>query len=328
MRNINPLEANEEQREVDALMGTATKHYMRRKVWLPTVARRKEQVGRPVNYFTLTTADLLDVKLLERAGLIERNERGYPGVGFCERNHKIYADIIRKLRWCQWDYKGTFEEMALKHPHFESDFGFDVINLDFTWVPFPGQRSPLRGTWGAIQRMLEVQWGRGMSFDLFLTFRGTRKGTNDEAIERVARLLCQNLESGRGVEEFRSRIGHVDPMRLLGDDYVTFLCMGLPKLLVGDALDRGFDVSRADAYWYPRGKEAKAYYIVKFVLGLEVPAVRRRTFAVPPQVVAGYDAAVSQVFSNAVVDVAEVVEADPLLRSRLEEELKELKCLG
>lgn len=83
---------------------------------------------RPLKYFTLTTPALYDVRILERSGLIERTERGYPGVGFCELNDKDYAEISRRLRRCSWSYKGYFEEMVSNHPDFETSFGFDVVN--------------------------------------------------------------------------------------------------------------------------------------------------------------------------------------------------------
>ena len=294
---------------------------------MPSAKKRQTLLGRPINYFTLTTADLLDVRLMERAGIVERTQRGYPGVGFCERDDKTYSDIARKLRSCRIAHKGTFEDMALEDPHFEESFEFDVINLDFTWVPFPERESPLEGTWGAIKRVLEVQWQKETGFDLFLTFRGSRTGTSNDAITKIAELLRWNLESGLGVEAFRRRIGHLDPMQLLSDDYVTFLCMGLPKLLIGDALDLGFRVSGAEAYWYPRAGNKGTYYIVKFVMNLEVPASGGGGFAVPPQVVASYEEAVTQVFSNDVIDVGELMEDDPVLQGCLERDMEDLKQL-
>ena len=327
MREFNRVAVSEKQRDVDTLMATATKHYVRRNVWLPIATKRQQQLNRPIDYFTLTTADLFDVKLLERAGLIEKTERGYPGVGFCELNDKTYDDIIRKLRWCRWSHKGYFEQMVKGHPKFETEFEFDVINLDFILVPFPGEDSPLEGTWGAIQEMLRVQWKKRRSFDLFLTFRGSRKGTNAQALNSLAGLLCQNLQTGRGVDQFEDRVGHLDPVRLLEENYRTFLCMGLPKLLIGDALKMGFQVSRSDVYSYPRHGSSEVYDIVKFVFGLEVPGSPQRNFAELPEVVANYDAAVTDIFTKSVVDVSEIVESDPELCSCLEEDLGTLQSL-
>ena len=85
---------------------------------------------------------------------------------------RSFDEISRRLQRCSWSYKGYFEKMVSEHPNFEEEFGFDVINLDFILVPFPGQESPLEGTWGAIQRLLQVQWAKKMGFDLFVTFPG------------------------------------------------------------------------------------------------------------------------------------------------------------
>lgn len=324
MNAMDRLAINEKQRDVDVLMETATKHYMRREVWLPIATERRQQVIRPIRYFTLTTAALYDVKLLEQAGLIERTARGYPGVGFCEKDDKTYSDIVRSLRWCGLSHKGTFEDMVMQDPKLGTEFSYDVVNLDFTWVPFPDKESPLDGTWGAIKSLLQVQRENGASFDLFLTFRGSREGTNEEAITQVAELLENNLKDGRGVDEFEDQVGHLDPFRLLQDDYVRFLCLGLPKLLIGEALDLGFEISRSNVFKYPRDGGHGRYEIVKFAFGLEVPDPTSRRFAQPPHSVRSYDEWVPQIFNETVVDIAGVLEAAPGLQQDLEEDLASL----
>lgn len=310
------------RQDIELLMATAIKHYVRRHVWLPIAQDRSQKVGRPLKYFTLTTPALYDVRVLERSGLVERTERGYPGVGFCEFNDKDYTEISRKLRRCSWSYKGYFEEMVSHHPDFETRFGFDVINLDFILVPFPGQESPLDGTWGAIQQLLRVQRSKRISFDLFMTFRGSRDETNEEAIAQVAQLLRTNLEDGRGVQEFENQVGRLDPFRLLQDDYSRFLCMGLPKLLVGDALDLGFEISKAKVFKYPREGDRGPYEIVKFAFGLEVPNPSQRRFAQPPHSIRNYDEWVPQIFNEVVVDIADILEADPNLQENLQKDLE------
>ena len=325
METIDRLALNTKRLDIDPLMATVTKHYVRTKIWLPIAAARKRKVDRMIDYFTLTTADLFDIKLLARAGVISKTERGYPGVGFCEFHDKTYDDIIRELRWCRWSHKGVFEEMVRNHPKFDTDFHFDVVNLDFIMVPFPDLESPLAGTWGSIQRMLRVQRNHERSFDLFLTFRGSRSGTNADALEKLANLLRRNLKTGRGVEEFMKRVGHLDPLQLLEENYHAFLCMGLPKLLIGDALELGFHVSRADVYSYPRQGGAEVYDIIKFVFGLEVPRGSGPRFAEAPQMVTRYDEAVPGIFAKAVVDVGHIMDSDSALRSCLCNDLYNLK---
>ena len=66
MNAMDRLAVNEKRRDVDVLMETATKHYMRRDVWLPIAKERGQQLDKPIRYFTLTTLALFDVKLLEQ----------------------------------------------------------------------------------------------------------------------------------------------------------------------------------------------------------------------------------------------------------------------
>ena len=325
MISLDRAALGEKRRDVDRLMATATKHYVRQEVWLPVAAERQKELDRPLRYFTLTTPDLFDVKLLERSKLLEKTGRGYPGLGFCERSDKIYSDIVRSLRWCGFAHKGSFEDMVLRNDEFEMNFKFDVINLDFTWVPFPKKESPLEGTWGAIRKVLEVQRAKKTSFDLFMTFRGSRKGTDEDSIHRLSNLLLENLSAGRGVEQFQSRVGHRDPTRLLSEDYLTFISVGLPKLFVGEALSVGFHLSRMGVYSYSRTAGERTYHIIKFVFGLEIPMAMSRTFAEMPGLVVQYDSAVPQIFEMNIVDIDEILRSDGALTASLEKDLDTLR---
>ena len=323
---INPDRAavDIKRRRIDELMATATKHYVRRQVWLPIAKERKDDVQRPIRYFTLTTPDLLDVRLFEREGLIERSGRGYPGLGFCERSDKRHSDIVRQLRSCLLAYKGTFEEMALQDDILEVDFDFDVVNLDFTWVPFPEKESPLEGTWGAIRKVLEVQWSNRTSFDLFLTFSGSKQGTDDHSVHQVADLLEENLAAGRGLTQFVSRVGHSDARRLLSEDYLTFLSLGLPKMFVGDALEIGFHLTRRQVLRYARVTTNRTYHILKFVFSLEIPSKGHR-FASVPGAVEHYSNVIPQIFESEIVDIDNIVNSNLSLKTALENDLNGLK---
>ena len=324
MTKPNRVDVDTKRRRIDELMTTATKHYVRRQVWLPIAKARKDVLQRPIRYFTLTTPDLLDVRLFEREGLIGRSGRGYPGLGFCERSDKRYSDIIQGLRSCHLAYKGTFEEMALQDNLLEVNFDFDVINLDFTWVPFPENESPLDGTWGAIRRVLEVQWSNETGFDLFLTFNGSKQGTDDNSVDQLADLLEDNLAAGRGVTQFSSRVGHRDAKRLMSEDYLTFLSLGLPKMFVSDALQIGFRLSRRQVYRYSRVTRKRTYHILIFVFSLEIPDMGH-DFAARPGTVIQYDNEVPQIFESAIVDIDNIMDSDPNLKVDLEEDLDGLR---
>ena len=301
-------------------MATGVKGYVRKSVWLPVVKERFNRMKRPIRYFTLTTADLYDVKLFEREGLIEKTERGYPGLGFCEFVDTQHVEINRKLGWCFWSYKGRFEDMVFTTPDFDTQFCFDVINLDFISVPFPHEEAPLDGTWGAIQAVLNAQWKNRTGFDIFLTFRGKSDETSEVALDKVADLLKSNLVAGRGSSEFEQRVGHDSPKRLLSEDYVEFLCLGIPKLLIADALELEFQMTRADAYLYPRDGSKGSYYIVTFAFSFEIPTSPQRGFADPPLMVSSYDEAVPMIFRKQAVDVSKILDSDTDLLEELTED--------
>jgi hypothetical protein len=313
------------RRDIDPLMATAPKHWVRCHVWLEIAKKRCQICNRPIRYFTLTTADLFDVKVLERAGLLEKTSRGYPGLGFCEMDDKTHEDIIRKLRWCDWSYKGLFEEMVFTYPRFESDFNFDVINLDFITVPFPKHEAPMEGTWGAIEKMIDVQWNHSISFDLFLTFRGSKDETDTDALKRVADLIKYNLDTGRGKSEFEAKIGHSDIDRLLKENYKEFLSTGIPKLLINRALTNGYMLTHFEAYSYQRQGHGIPYHIVKFVFSFEIPRSTGRVFGQPPPLVSNYDQAVPMIFSKQMFDISNYLSSESDLVDKLEHDLVSLK---
>ena len=267
----------------------------------------------------------MEVAVLHRAGVIERTPRGYPGLGFCERDDKTYSDIARQIRMCKISHKGSYEEMILEYPDALSGPTFDVINLDFTWVPFPKRQSPIQGTWKAIRKTLEVQATNRTSFDLFLTFRGNRKGTHGQSINQISDLLRKNLSQGRGMDEFKGRIGHLDPNRLLSQDYLTFLAIGLPKLLLTDALNVGFHISRFEVYSYSRSTSGKPYHMIKFVFGLEISDLIGRPLDALPEPIMHYETAIPRIFATDVIDVENALTSDPRLRILLQNDLDALK---
>lgn len=309
---------------IDPLMATAPKHWVRCYVWLKIAEKRYQICNRPIRYFTLTTADLFDVKVLVRANLLEKTSRGYPGLGFCEMDDKRHDDIIRRLRWCKLSYKGLFEDMVFTHPRFEDDFNFDVVNLDFITVPFPEHEAPMAGTWGAIEKMIDVQWNHGTSFDLFLTFRGSKDETDTGALQKVADLVKHNLNMGRGKSEFEAKIGHSDIDRLLEENYKEFLATGIPKLLINRALFNGYMLTRFEAYSYQRQGDAIQYHIVKFAFSFEIPHSTRLMFGQLPPLVNNYDQAVPMIFSKETFDVSDYLSGEGNLVGELEQDLVSL----
>ena len=314
--------ADTKGRDIEVLMETSTKHWVRKEVWLPMARARCERVHRPIRYFTLTTQRLIDVKTLAAAGLLERTPRGFPGLGFCELLEREYAAIRRSLGWCPLSYNGTFEQMVVDYQYFDEMFDFDVINLDFISVPFPAAEAPFDGTWNALKKIIEVQGQHARSFDLFLTFRCVRNETHAGALDELVRLLASNLEVGRGSDQFEQRVGHAEPGRLLEDNYAELLSLGLPKLVVGKALESGYSMSDFRVYTYPRAGGADPYSITKFTFSFEWRTGARR-LGDPPRLVEDYDMAVRQVFGTAAVAL-EARIAETGLGNTLEDEAREL----
>lgn len=309
--------------DVDALMKSASKHWVRRNVWLPVARDRFTRLMRPIRYFTLTTPDMLDILLFEKERLIERTTRGYPGIGFCEWMEIRFSQIIRKLEWCPWRYHGKFEDMVLEYDIFEQHFDFDVVNADFTGVPFPAE-APYERTFEAIERLLQVQAQHGRSFDFFLTFRCKREEMNSKALDQLGQLLKSNLRVGRGSQEFIQRVSHSDPIRLLNEQLWEFLCLGVSKLFIGIAIKHGYSLSRYDAYVYHRVGGQGPYEIIKFIFSLEASKNQQISLINTPVLVHNYDEGVLLAFQHQPKDVDQELKTVTGLVRELQKDVEEL----
>jgi len=73
------------------------KHTARHLLWLPEARSLRTEKNRFLKYFTLPGRWAWDVLFFEQNNIIERGERGYPGVRFCDNNVKSYTDAKRLL---------------------------------------------------------------------------------------------------------------------------------------------------------------------------------------------------------------------------------------
>jgi len=318
---IKRPEIAEKRDEIDRLLRAPNMHYVRKNIWIPAVMARAKRLGGIASYFTLTTADLIDVKILAQAGILEKNERGYPGVGFCEETDAEFARIIRGLSWCGKSYKGTFEQMVFDDD-FADTFEFDSVNLDFVLAPFPGVEAPLASTWEAVRHLLKVQRDHGKDFDLLVTFKCKPADSDEEALDRIADLLKSNLDQHRGEAEFQAAVGHLDPKLLLDQDYVKFLSLGIPKLIIADALELGYFASPVEIYRF--APETNDGDIVKFLFDFEIPDSSSRPVGQDPASFQDYDMAVPALFTVGIGDIDEILASSANLTEEIELDVAQL----
>jgi len=224
------------------------KQYVRHFGWLQVVQnyvekRRNDGVDRPLKYLTLPGPNAPDVGLLWRAGLLVRNDNGFPDVVICDKEH---ADDASKVLGAvggvsrQWFHEAVLQEL-------EPCFPFDVINLDMygpVVTSSPNRDWALR-TLAGIRRAVRLQ--KGQSFLLLLT-----NSTDDEpARTYLEGVLLQNFNEDDFTEAYLERYKTLDliPFR---NNYRAFVSLVLPKAIAKMARDRGYRITEHFVAKYDR----------------------------------------------------------------------------
>jgi len=250
------------------------------------VSDRKRQVG--LKYFTFCASNAIDVFMLAKADLIPASDRsrGFETVYFCERNAAEYEKTISLVG--QNGFLGKFESLVLfeedndtrqfglddnppqhirrklqdkeQHERFVKSFPFDVINLDMNGVFFPPKAGTISPMLEITRRILDWQQARDATdghksreFTLLLTSHVSAADANTDAINQLVQRMSLNRDES---EEFRTayqkRFGEVEPEELAEENFPDFFAAALPKVLVRDALDRGWEPEYRGIFLYER----------------------------------------------------------------------------
>lgn len=271
------------------------KHYVRRFGWLPAASAQFEatrNANRDPRYFTFCASNALDVFLLLREGVLNRDPKTdvVSNTYFCEAKPAEFNRISQLIGAHEQGFLGEFHEMILfeddertrglnlsdlgrrfsreerrrlntkeRHQTFTESIPFDVINLDVYGTFFPpagGVTSPMMRS---IRRLLELQSEAAeesdnfRSFTLFLTAHVEVGKVNDEAFEQLVKMVERNRDTySEFADALNSRFGTTNVTQIADDDFNGFYCLSLPKLTIGEAFDRGWSVEAKFSGLYKR----------------------------------------------------------------------------
>lgn len=242
----------------------------------------------PLKYFTFCAANAIDVFMLARTGLIRPADgaSGFPTVHFCERDPREFERTVSLVG--QNGLMGKFEQIALfkddadtvaftlddnppqrirsklqmkqQHEQLKNAFPFDVINLDMNGVFFPPKKNSVSPMLSVVRQILD--WQKRLDavdehdcdgFTLLLTSHVSAADMNTDAIGQLLKRVKLNLEES---ERFRNayiqRFGNVTPEDLIDGNFAEFFVVALPKVLVRDALERGWQAEYRGVFLYER----------------------------------------------------------------------------
>ena len=251
-----------------------------------------KNANRDPRYFTFCASNALDVFLFLNEGVLKRDPETdvVSNTYFCEARPDEFNRISQLIGAHEQGFLGEFHDIILfeddnrtlgkdinddkqrfsgevrrrlntkeRHQNFKASIPFDVINLDVYGAFFPpagGVTSPMVRS---IRKLLELQsaaaeaYDNFRSFTLFLTAHVEAGKVNDEAFEQLVKMVERNRDTYSGfADALNSRFGTTDVTQIAYDDFSGFYCLGLPKLIVGEAFDRGWSVDPKFSGLYKR----------------------------------------------------------------------------
>lgn len=250
--------------------------------------------GREPKYLTFCAAEAIDIFLFLKEGVLTRdpNTDSVLNTYFCEKDPLVFSEISQKVGPHEQGFFGDFEDMILfeddedtrgldfddihsrysrdlrrrlstkaRHQRFRSAVPFDVMNLDVCGTFFPPRSGVLSPMLQSIRRLLDWQTEsakedtRFDSFTLFLTSHVECGKVNDEAMNDLVTMIETNQATYAGFSQaLERRFGTIDPHIIASNDFVGFYCIALPKVVISEAFQRGWQAQVRFSGLYQRSK--------------------------------------------------------------------------
>lgn len=253
--------------------------------------------GREPKYLTFCAAEAIDVFMFLQEGVLTRDPHTGIVVNtyFCEKEFEEFNRISQLLGAHHQGFLGDFEDMILfedddetrclalsdtsrryprklrkrlslkeSHHRFRGALPFDLINLDVCGTFFPpkgGIQSPMLRS---IKTLLGWQTDhaeydrRFESFTIFLTAHVEGGIENEDAIQELITMIENNSAYAGFSEALQDRFGTIDAAQIAGDCFPDFYCVALPKVIVGEAFERGWIADTRFSGRYRRIRETRA----------------------------------------------------------------------
>ncbi len=255
-------------------------------------AKACKEAKRDFKYFTFCAAEAIDVFLFLREGALKRDAKtgSVENTYFCEKDEQDFNTISQLIGPHEQGFLGDFQDMILfeddtdtegrrysdveqqysgdvrsrlsikeRHLRFRCKLPFDVINLDICGTFFPPKDGVLSPMVKSIRKLLEWQTQfaeEDPNFDSFTVFLTTHVETgkvNKDALQELITVVDTNGETfagfAKGLEE---RFGTTEGKKIAEKDFPSFYSMALPKVVIGEAFQRGWTVTPTFSGQYRR----------------------------------------------------------------------------
>ena len=251
--------------------------------------------GRTPRYFTFCASKAIDVFMFLKEGVLHRDPESDVVVDtyFCEHDNAQFNEISQLIGAHEQGFLGSFQDMILfedddqtrgrrygdeterhpaslrsrlrtkdRHQRFRDAGPFDLINLDICGTFFPpagGVQSPMLRS---IKTLLDWQTefaiadDRFQSFTVFLTAHVESGRVNESALQELVNMIEGNQAAYSGFSDaIDKRFGTSDARQISLEDFTGFYCVGLPKVIVGSAFDKGWRAEATYSGLYRRQRQ-------------------------------------------------------------------------
>ena len=251
------------------------KHFVRVHGWLSAAiektldirSEKRRGKSRFAKYFTFPGEHAIDVLLFSERGIIEETKVGFPGVVYCESRFETLTEINKRLGKCMGVFPYPFERAVFSR-QFESFCPFDIINLDLTREIFPRNGRPESNTIRAIQKLLSLH--SNQDFDLYITFKSSRRETNPEAVKDFMQMVNDNFASNTSLKDAFVESCGMECDELQHSNFTLFWCKSFPKWVLEQGLTKDVGGKLVGEYFYARRpRYATQYDIITFLFSFQ-----------------------------------------------------------
>ena len=149
-----------------------------------------------------------------------------------------------------------------RHQRFRSAIPFDLVNLDIYGTFFPPKSGVLSPMLQSIRTLLDWQTEFATanptfdSFTMFVTAHVEGGKVNEEALGEMITMIETNRSAYSGFSRaLEQRFGSGEPESLACRDFDSFYSIALPKVIISEAFERGWNAKAKFSGRYQRARK-------------------------------------------------------------------------
>ncbi|KKN68320.1 hypothetical protein LCGC14_0452770 [marine sediment metagenome] len=267
------------------------KQDIRDKLWVP-YARKLAGRGVLSKYLTLYSPPMMDIKHLQRKGLLAYDGETFNGVVTVAYEEAHFGDAIsrssgRPELFLEGDINHLLTEKKTRRAkQLRNMFPFQVINLDYNnSVFFREDDKRISENLKGIGEIFRLQrQANCREFVLFVTTRadagarGSRGQLSGSFLDDLSKRITENVKMSQAFSRaYRAAFGDVSAKALQREKYRDFVPVGIAKLVAGMLAVQRYEIISADAHMLVRDDKSPEIWLLHLAFRVRLEQVPRAT---------------------------------------------------